>query len=129
MILGIGIDVVEVARIRAALANPRTGARFRARVFTEEEIGYCSRRRNGHQSFAARFAAKEATMKALGHGFGQGIGWREIEVVRGDGAPSVRLYGAAQKYADALGVGRIHLSLTHTAELAIAYVIAEGTAP
>jgi holo-[acyl-carrier protein] synthase len=126
MIVGIGIDVIEVGRIRAALENPRTGARFRARVFTGEEIGYCSRRRNGHESFAARFAAKEATMKALGHGFGQGIGWREIEVVRGDGAPTVRLYGAAQKYADALGVRRVHLSLTHTADLAIAYVIAEG---
>jgi holo-[acyl-carrier protein] synthase len=67
-------------------------------------------------------------MKALGHGFGQGIGWREIEVVRGDGAPTVRLYGAAQKYADALGVHRMHLSLTHTSDLATAYVIAEGTA-
>jgi holo-[acyl-carrier protein] synthase len=128
MILGIGIDIVEVARIRAALVNPRTGGRFRERVFTETEIAYCSRRRNGHESFAARFAAKEATMKALGHGFGQGIGWREIEVVRGDGAPSVRLYGGAQQYADALGVRRVHLSLTHTADLAIAYVIAEGRA-
>jgi holo-[acyl-carrier protein] synthase len=128
MIVGIGIDLVEVRRIRAALENPRTGARFRARVFTSEEISYCSRRRNGHESFAARFAAKEATMKALGHGFGQGIGWREIEVVRGDGPPTVRLSGAAQKYADALGVRRLHLSLTHTADLAVAYVIAEGTA-
>jgi holo-[acyl-carrier protein] synthase len=128
MILGIGIDAIEVARIRAALDNKRTGARFRERVFTEEEIAYCSRRRNGHESFAARFAAKEATMKALGHGFGQGIGWREIEVVRGDGPPAVRLSGAARKYADALGVRRVHLSLTHTADLAIAYVIAEGAA-
>jgi holo-[acyl-carrier protein] synthase len=128
MILGIGIDVIEVRRIRAALENRRTGARFRARVFTDGEIGYCSRRRNGHESFAARFAAKEATMKALGHGFGQGIGWRDIEVVRSDGPPSVRLSGAARKYADALGVQRVHLSLTHTAELAVAYVIAEGTA-
>jgi holo-[acyl-carrier protein] synthase len=127
MILGIGIDIIEVARIRAALENPRTGARFRARVFTDEEIGYCSRRRNGHESFAARFAAKEAVMKALGSGYGQGIGWREIEVVRGDGPPTVRLSGAAQRYADALGVHRMHLSLTHTADLAIAYVIAEGT--
>jgi holo-[acyl-carrier protein] synthase len=126
MILGIGVDVIEVARIRAALENQRTGARFRARVFTEEEISYCSRRRTGHQSFAARFAAKEATMKALGHGFGQGIGWREIEVVRSDGPPTVRLSGAAQKFADALGVRRVHLSLTHTAHLAIAYVIAES---
>jgi holo-[acyl-carrier protein] synthase len=128
MILGIGIDIIEVARIRAALENPRTGTRFRARVFTDEEVAYCRRRRNGHESFAARFAAKEATMKALGHGFGQGIGWREIEVVRGDGAPTVRLYGAARRYADALGVRRLHLSLTHTAELAMACVIAEGVA-
>ena len=126
MILGIGVDIIEVARIRAALENPRTGARFRARVFTDEEVAYCRRRRNEYESFAARFAGKEATMKALGCGFGQGIAWRDIGVTRGDGAPSVRLYGTAQKLAQTLGVRRLHLSLTHTAELAVAYVVAES---
>jgi holo-[acyl-carrier protein] synthase len=126
MILGIGVDIVEVARIRAGLDNPRTGARFQARVFTEQEIAYCRRRHNAAESFAARFAAKEATMKALGRGFGQGIAWREIEVTRGEGAPGVRLSGGAQAYAEALGIRRIHLSLSHTADLAIAYVIAES---
>lgn len=126
MILGVGVDIIEVARIRAALENPRTGLRFRSRVFTDEEIAYCGRRRNGHESFAARFAAKEAMMKALGSGFGQGISWREIEVVRAAAAPTIRLSGAALGYAEALGVQRIHLSLTHTADVAIAYVVAEA---
>jgi holo-[acyl-carrier protein] synthase len=126
MILGIGVDVIEVARIRAALENPRTGERFRARVFTEGEVAYCSRRHNAHESYAARFAAKEATMKALGRGFGQGIAWREIEITRNDGAPAVRLSGGAQARAEVLSVRNIHVSLSHAADLAIAYVIAES---
>lgn len=126
MILGIGVDMVEVARIRAALENPRTGARFGARVFTEHEVAYCSRRHNPHESYAARFAAKEATMKALGRGFGEGLAWRDIEVTRGDGAPTVLLSGGAQARAEALGVGRIHLSLSHAGDFAVAYVIAES---
>lgn len=126
MITGIGVDIIEVARIRRALGNPRTGDRFRARVFTDGEVAYCLPRRNGHESFAARFAAKEATMKALGRGFGQGIGWRDIEIIRGEGAPSVRLFGGALHYAEMLGVRRVHLSLSHTGELAIAYVVAES---
>ena len=122
MIIGIGVDITEVARIRAALEHPRTGARFRTRVFTANEIAYCTRRRNAHESFAARFAAKEATMKAIG----RALGWQEIEVTRGDGAPTIGLHGRAREYADALGIRRLHLSLSHTAELAIAYVVAEG---
>ena len=114
--------MTEVSRIRAALENPRTGERFQARVFTSGEIAYCSKRRNRYESFAARFAAKEAMMKALGNSFG----WREIEVVRGEGAPTIRLQGRAQARAAALGIQHIHLSLSHTAELAIAYVVAEG---
>jgi holo-[acyl-carrier protein] synthase len=126
MICGVGVDLIEVVRIRAALENPHTGARFRARVFTEEEVAYCSRRRSPYESYAARFAAKEAAMKALGRGFGQGIGWQEIEVTRGDGAPSVRLIGNALACAELLGVRRIHLSLSHSGEMAIAYVVAES---
>ena len=126
-IIGIGIDLIEVPRIRQALSRPKTGERFKARVFTDGEIAYCERRRvTSAQSYAARFAAKEATMKALGRGFGGGLGWREIEVVRGRGAPRLILSGAAQRLAVERGIERLHLSLTHTAEQAIAYVIAEG---
>jgi holo-[acyl-carrier protein] synthase len=122
MIIGVGVDIVEVDRIRAALANPRTGERFRDRVFTPEEVAYCSRRRNRDESFAVRFAAKEAMMKVLG----RACSWRDIEVVRGDGPPALRLRGRAQGEADMLGIRRLNLSLSHTAALAIAYVIAES---
>ena len=122
MILGVGVDIIEVERIRAALEHARTGERFRVRVFTPDEVAYCARRRNAHESFAARFAAKEAMMKSLGGAYG----WREIEVIRGDGPPALRLHGRAQQRAAALGIRRIHLSLSHTAALAIAYVIAES---
>ena len=83
MIVAIGVDTVEVERIRQAVDHPRTGNRFRARVYTAGEIAYCVQRRRYGESFAARFAAKEATMKVLGIGFGGGISWQEIEVVRG----------------------------------------------
>ena len=126
MIIGIGIDVIEVERILRAIDHPEWGERFRARVYTPGEIAYCTKRRRYGESFAARFAAKEATMKALGRGFGGGIGWREIEVVRGSGRPTIVLNGAALERARALGVDRWHLSLTHTAETAVAYVIAEA---
>ena len=122
MIVGVGVDIIEVARIRAAVERPTTGPRFRTRVFTADERAYCERRRNAAESFAARFAAKEAVMKALG----RLLGWCDIEVVRTDGPPSVRLHGRAAARADALGIRRISLSLSHTAELAIAYVIAES---
>lgn len=126
MIIGIGIDVIEIARIRAALEHPRTGARFRARVFTADEALYCGRRRNPYDSYAVRFAAKEASMKALGRGFGEGIGWQDIEVTRGEGPPRIRLAGAALLRAEALGVRRLHLSLSHSGDIAVAYVIAES---
>jgi len=122
MILGVGVDIIDVERIQAALDHPRTGDRFRVRVFTDREVAYCMRRRHAAESFAARFAAKEAMMKA----FGRAYGWREIEVVRGTGAPTLQLHGRAQERAAALGLQRIHLSLSHTATLAIAYVIAES---
>ncbi len=122
MIIGVGVDIIEVERIRAALDNARTGERFRARVFTPQETAYCARRRNTAQSFAARFAAKEAVMKALG----RACAWREIEVVRTEGPPSVHLHRQAQARADALGIRRVSLSLSHTAQLAIAYVVAES---
>jgi len=126
MIVGIGVDVVDVQRIARALSRPATGERFRRRVFTCEEIAYCERRRTAAQSYAARFAAKEATMKALGRGFGGGIGWREIEIAREAGPPRIRLYGKARELAARHGIRRLHLSLSHTEALALAWVIAEG---
>ncbi len=123
MILGTGIDIMEIPRMSRALANPRTGERFRKRVFTPGEIAYCAgRKRSADQSFAARWAAKEATMKALGRLFG----WQEIEVLRTNGPPTIAVYGRAAERAKKLGVVRFHLTLSHDAGLAIAYVIAEG---
>ena len=126
MIIAVGVDVIEVARIKQAVDHPEWGERFRVRVYTPDEIAYCLERRRYAESFAARFAAKEAVMKALGRGFGDGIGWREIEVVRGSGQPAIVLHGQARALAAALGISRWHLSLTHTARTATAYVIAEG---
>lgn len=127
VIVGIGLDLIEVPRVAKALGHPTRGDRFRARVFTVGEIEYCERRlRSAAQSYAARFAAKEAVMKALGRGFGGGIGWREIEVVRGRGAPRILVHGFAAQLTTERGITRFHLSLTHTAETAMAYVIAEG---
>jgi holo-[acyl-carrier protein] synthase len=127
-ILGTGVDVAEVARVRAALEHATTGARFRDRVFTSEEQRYCERRGVGrYQSYAARFAAKEATMKALGHGWGRYVGWLDVEVAREpDGRPHVRLHGKAAATAAAAGVTRIHLALTHTADVAVAQVVLES---
>lgn len=126
-IISVGVDIIEVPRIAAAVSHPTRGERFRARVFTPGEIAYCERRlKTAAQSFAARFAAKEAAMKVLGCGFGGGIGWREIEVVRDRGAPRLLLTGEALRLANRRGIQRLHLSLTHTAGVAVAYVIAEG---
>jgi len=127
MIIGVGVDLIEVSRVAAALSNPRTGTRFEAKVFTPGEIAYCRRRRAAMESFAARFAAKEAVMKALGRGYlGGGIGWLQIEVVRERGRPTLLLSGRAKRQADEIGVKRLHLSITHTAAFAVAYVVAEA---
>jgi holo-[acyl-carrier protein] synthase len=127
-IRGTGIDLAEVARIRAALEDPKTGPRFRVRVFTPGEQAYCDGRGVGRfQSYAARFAAKEATMKALGHGWGSHVGWLDVEVGRrSDGRPELWLHGKGAASAAALGVTRLHVALSHTAELAIAQVVLEG---
>jgi holo-[acyl-carrier protein] synthase len=127
-ILGTGIDIIEVVRVRRALERTVTGNRFRARVFTEREVAYCeSRGKARYQSYAARFAAKEAAMKALGTGWNRNVGWQEIEVTRERGrAPQIALSGKAAEFAKRRRVKRFHLSLTHSAEQAIAHVIAEG---
>jgi holo-[acyl-carrier protein] synthase len=125
-IVGTGNDIAEVRRVRAALENPRTGKRFRARVFTPAEQAYCEARGRGRfESYAARFAAKEAAMKALGRGWGRDVGWLDIEVVRARGErPEIVLAGKAAAYAAAIGVARLHVAITHTAEIALANVIA-----
>lgn len=127
-ILGTGIDIIEVERIERALTRPLVGERFRQRVFTEGEIRYCeSRGRPRYQSYAARFAAKEAAMKAMGTGWNRNVGWAEIEVVRERGkAPTIALHGKAAEFARRRRITRFHLSITHSAEQAIAHVIAEG---
>lgn len=127
MIVGIGVDLCEVPRLAAAIGG-RSGGAFRQRVFTDGEVAYCDRRRGAarDQSYAARFAAKEAAMKALGTGWNEGIGWHDVEVVRdGDAAPHLVLHGVAATLAASRGIARWHLTLSHTAELAIAWVLAE----
>lgn len=127
-IVGTGVDMIEVERVQQALSRLGTGDRFRQRVFTESEIAYCeSRGRLLYQSYAARFAAKEAVMKALGTGWNRHVGWNDIEVLRQRGrAPMIVLHGKAAEFAGRCGIARIHLSLSHTASFAIACVTAEG---
>ena len=120
-IIGSGIDATEIARIGDAIE--RYGERFVHRVFTPDEIAYCRRRRDANSSFAARFAAKEAAMKALGTGHSRGVFWRGIEVVRRGGPPQLRFHeGAAARFASLGATGSV-LTLTHSRELAIAHVL------
>jgi holo-[acyl-carrier protein] synthase len=124
MVLGLGSDVIEIARIAASME--RFGDRFLRRVFTAEEIAYCQRKKNAAESFAARFAAKEAGAKALGTGISHGIAWPEIEVRRQpSGRPTLHWSGRAQEMADRLGVKRSSISLTHSREIAMAFVVLE----
>lgn len=125
MVRGIGIDLVEVSRIKDALASH--GDRFLGRVFTDAEVAYCRTHKVPEIHFAARWAAKEAAFKVLGTGWGAGVRWRDVEVVRDPrGAPFLLLGGAARDRALFLGIDRLHVTLTHTAALAIAAVVAEG---
>jgi holo-[acyl-carrier protein] synthase len=127
-IVGTGVDIIEVERVERALTRHVTANRFRQRVFTKNEIAYCeSRGHPRYQSYAARFAAKEALMKALGTGWSRQIGWGEIEVVRRRGhAPTIMLHGKAAEFARRCNIVRFHLSISHTATFAVAYVIAES---
>jgi holo-[acyl-carrier protein] synthase len=124
MIVGSGIDLAEIGRIQQSIA--RYGSRFLNRVYTAAEQEYCLRKRNSAESFAARFAAKEAGAKALGTGISRGVGWLEIEVVRERGErPTLRFHGRAGQIAARMGVAHIALSITHTADLAMASVVLE----
>lgn len=123
-IIGIGVDIIEVERIATAIE--RHGERFLQRVFSDVERDLCYGRRQRLPCLAARFAAKEAVMKALGCGWGP-VGWRDIEVERDErGKPSVRLEGAAARLAKSQGVEVIHISLAHIEPTAIAYAVAWG---
>lgn len=129
LILGLGTDLAEVGRIQRSLE--RFGAAFLARVYTPGEIAYCQARpKTAAESFAARFAAKEAGAKALGTGISRGVSWQDLEVTRQRGEPPrLVLHGRAAERATTLGIDRLSLSLTHTRGLAMAVVIAEGDMP
>ena len=125
MIVGSGIDLVEIDRIQRAL--DRFGSRFLDRVYTPAEQAYCVRRHNAAESLAARFAAKEAGAKALGTGISQGVNWLEIEVVRASGGrPDLRFHGRAAERAAGMRVAHAALSLTHSKLMAMASVILES---
>jgi len=124
MIVGTGVDLSEVPRIRASIE--RFGARFIERIYTPAEIAYVERKANRYERYAARFAAKEAGMKAIGTGWRHGVKWQDFEVANlPSGKPTLRLHGVAARVADKLGVRNVSLSLTHTAELGMAHVILE----
>jgi holo-[acyl-carrier protein] synthase len=125
VIVGMGIDIAEVDRVKAAIE--RHGEAFLRRLYTQREREYCEKFKNKYERYAGRFAAKEAAMKALGTGWSRGVRWVDVEVVRQSGGrPTVTLRGEAAKVASALGVERVALSITHTASQAFAQVIFEG---
>ncbi len=120
-----GTDLAEVDRIREAIE--RHGRRFIERVFTPKEIAYVERKANRFERYAARFAAKEAGMKALGTGWSGGVRWQDFEVANlPSGRPTLRFHGKAKEYADRLGVKNVGLSITHTKLTSLAYVILEN---
>jgi holo-[acyl-carrier protein] synthase len=124
VIVGTGVDLAEVPRIRASIE--RFGARFVQRIFTPLEIAYVERKANRYERYAARFAAKEAGMKAIGTGWRRGVRWQDFEVSNlPSGKPTLRFYGAAAEVAMRLGVRNVSLSLTHTKEYGMAHLILE----
>jgi holo-[acyl-carrier protein] synthase len=124
MIVGTGTDLCEVGRIRSSFE--RFGERFRDRVFTPFEIAYVERKANRFERYAARFAAKEAGMKAIGTGWKGGVTWHDFEVTnQPSGKPTLHFHGSAARIAESLRVRNVSLSMTHTAEMALAQVILE----
>jgi holo-[acyl-carrier protein] synthase len=125
VIVGLGLDIAEIDRIEAAVT--RHGAPFLERIYTTREVAYCESHKNKFERYAARFAAKEAAMKALGTGWRRGVRWRDIEVIRhASGKPALDLEGAARQIANDLGVKNISLTITHSGNLALAQVIFEN---
>ena len=124
MIVGTGVDLAEVPRIKASIE--RYGEKFIRRIYTPAEIAYVERKANKFERYAARFAAKEAGMKAIGTGWRRGVRWQDFEVANlPSGKPTLLLHGVAARFAEKLGVKNISLSITHTAELGMAHVILE----
>ena len=125
MIVGTGVDLAEVSRIRAAIT--RYGQRFIERIYTPAEIAYVEGKANRFERYAGRFAAKEAGMKAIGTGWKRGVRWQDFEVRNlTSGRPTLEFHGEARRVAESLGVKHIWLSITHTAEFGMAHVILEG---
>ena len=125
MIVGTGIDLAEVDRIQASIE--RYGERFVKRIYTPREIAYVQRKANKYERYAARFAAKEAGMKAIGTGWRHGVRWQDFEVTNlPSGRPTLTFHGVAAEFARKLGVQQVHLSLTHTAQFGQAFVILES---
>ena len=120
-IIGSGLDATDIGRIASAI--DRYGDRFVRRVFTDDEIAYCRQKRDAASSFAARFAAKEAAMKALGTGHSRGVFWQGIEVVRSGGPPRLHFHGGAASRFAAMGATGSLLTITHAEQLAIAHVL------
>jgi holo-[acyl-carrier protein] synthase len=123
MILGIGTDMIEVKRIRDVMERDFG---FREKIFTEGEISYCDKMKNKYQYYAARYAAKEAFMKALGTGWRFGISFADIDIYHDDlGKPFIRLSGKSEELAEQAGVTHIHVTLSHLKEIALSTVILE----
>ncbi len=124
MIVGVGVDIVEIGRLRGTLEKQKD--RFLRRVFTTAEQEYCDAHRDAVPHYAARFAAKEALFKAIGTGWAKGVSWLDVSVLRGrEGPPVMTLGGEALRVSDSLGVTRVHVSLSHSVENAVAIVILE----
>lgn len=124
MVMGLGVDIVEVQRITSALEHAETMVQ---RVFTPEEIRYCTARKNKFQHFAGRFAAKEAALKALGTGWQEGIRWKDVEITADPrGKPEVTFHGKAKEFYERSGARRALLSITHAQDYAVAVVVLES---
>ncbi len=121
MIIGVGVDVVDVGRF--GFVMERFKDRFKRKVFTEKEVRYCESKRDSMAHYAARFSAKEAFFKALGK---KVSGFRDVEVEFCNGRPKIKVKGLAKRFCDKSGVEKIHLSLTHDGGVAISFVIIEG---
>lgn len=123
MIIGMGVDIVEVERMRKAMAD---NAPLKEKVFTDNEISYCAERKTQNQNFAGRFAAKEAALKALGTGWSDGIRWKDVETLPDQrGKPQLVLHGRAKELYQASGANRTHVTITHSGQNAVAVVILE----
>jgi len=125
VIVGLGTDIIEIVRIGQMIE--RHGELFLNRIYTEQEISYCQRRKESYQHFAGRWAAKEAVMKALGTGFIRGINWQDIEVVASqNGQPNIKTQGGAGEMAERLGIGEFLITISHCRAYATATAVAVG---